>query len=310
MKTKLLLAGLIAMGGLALAGCSTSPNVKGLSSASARRKVADEALSIVSLLDSDGGNNALKRSMKAGDISSITEAEIVEIKTVLGQVDTILANQTGVTSEILESDNSLYQSKMVVTYTDIFAKLSSFDLYFNSKVVDQNEYKNDDDSDEVDTHSDKDDENEITTRLDGILLDNEESYNFIALIEEEVEADESETEVHFELSNDSGFYVKAIQENEVESDEVESKIAYSVYQDNVLVSSYSLKVEQEQNEETEICLKMNGKSYQIEQLIQDGKEFLKVRYTSQTSSARLLFEKVVTVDKTSGTSSVEFVLIK
>lgn len=331
-KQNLLLASVLAVSGLALVGCNSS--FDSLSSKIPMKgEVAEQAVSVVSLLNTNNGANALKRAMYEDDITQLSEDEINDIKAVLGQVDTIIANDNNVVAVAEVSDDVLFDYKMTITYTDIYSKSSDYILYFNQTIYDNGEEAdvadegdgdetNDpaplrengdgyDHSDDWDDHHQWDrDTDETVTYMQGILLDGESRYNFLAVTVEEVEEDETESSANFMLYNEAGFVIKAEQETEVEiSGETEREISYSIFNGETLVSHYSLEVEIEA-EEIGIRLVMDGKKYRIHQRVIDGHTYLMVKFADATSEARLKFEKVVTIDAETGAESVEYVLIQ
>lgn len=322
MKTKLLASTLLIMGALAMGGC-TSSFEKPLSSI-ANEKIASQSLSTLSLLNGPQGSAALKRALLSNQSVNLTEQEINDIKSVLGQVDTILTNQTGVTTLVIESPQEAYEFGLLVTYTDIFAHSSSYSLFYNQvKTVDhdleETEEKVDDGvEDEIEPeesnggprYGQHDDEIKNKTWLEGILISEEATYNFTSLVKEEIEDDEYETKVHFKLFNDTGFYVKAMQETEVEEDEIESRIRYTVFDGETVITSYCLKVEEEADENAEIKLRLDDKVYFIEQIFVEGKEYLDVKYSDGVTEAHILFEKVISIDELTQEEIVDFVIVE
>lgn len=315
MKKQILFASLVMLTGMALTGCGASGD--GPISQIASNKIATQSMSALSLVNSTSTTGALKRALLGHSAAVLTDDEIKDIKDVLGQVDTILANNTGVTSVDKASDDPLYEFCSDVTYTDIYNNSSTYTLYFNS--VTQEDVDLDEKGEnashqhgEHDGEGHKDDGNEVKTitNLEGILVSGEETYNFTSMIKEEIEEGEQETKVHFKLFNDSGFYVKAMQESEIENGEVESKIRYTVFDGTSVVTSYCLKVEQEVGEDAEIKLQMNNQTFRIKQIFENEIEYLKVRYTSDGVEAKLLFQKVITVDDVTGESTIDFVIVE
>jgi len=320
MKVKLLTSALLILGGMALAGCTSSQEVP--LSAAANNEIASQSLSTFSLLNTPQGATALKRALLSDQAIDLTEQEIADIKAILGQVDTILANQTGVTSEVIASTQEGYEYGLLVTYTDIFANSSSYSLFYNQTanrdedlcdgeceaIGDQSGYRHGQ-GDENDEHGNND---KIKTMsfLNGILISGEETYQFTSIVKEEVEGDETETKVNFKLFNDAGFFVKAMTETEIENDEVESRIRYTVFDGETVVTSYCLKVEQGADENAEIKLRLDDKVYFIEQLFVEGREFLDVRYSIDDVTTHILFEKVVTIDDVTQSEVVEFIIVE
>ncbi|MFA6675558.1 MAG: hypothetical protein WCS49_01615 [Bacilli bacterium] len=129
MKTKLIAAALLALGGISLGACA-STTADPLSQ-EANDEIALQSLSTLSLVNNDTGVSVLRKALLSSDTSALTEEDISDIKAVLGQVDTILANKTGVTSTVIESTDETYAYGLEVTYTDIFSNASSYTLFYN-----------------------------------------------------------------------------------------------------------------------------------------------------------------------------------
>lgn len=340
MKSNKFISGAAIFLGLILAGCtSTSNNNNGnkvILSDNANSKLAVQSLSTLSLVNGDIKTNPLKRALlKPGDASSLTEQEIAEIKAILGQVDTILTNKTGVTSESIASTDEKYANGMRVTYTDIFNVSSTYEMFYNETTIidedldddetndhddkyiannkhDDNDDDSDDDSEDTieDEDNESDSEVETITSLEGILKSGEDTYNFASTVKEESEVGGQESEVNFKLFNDQGFFVKAVQEYEIEDNETESKIHYTIYDGKQVITNYTLKVEQEVGQNAEIRLVMDTKTYRIEQILADGEEFLKVKYMSGTINAHIMFKKVITTNHETQETTVDFVIVE
>ncbi len=300
MKTKnlFLFSLLIASAGM-LSACSNINPDSIFQNPTTENLLGKQSLSVVSLLNND--SSGLLRKMLATS-KEIPQDEVDNIKKILAQVDTILENRTGIVTTEMTSDLADYESALKVTYTDLFNQSSSYTLYFN-KVENITPTRDRDDHDD-------EDEKETVTFLRGILKDDSQVFNFESKVTDEIEGDEKETEVHFRLYNDAGFYILAEVENESETDEVESEIKYTVFDGQKVVTTYSLETEVENNKNPEIKLKINDKRYKIEQIKSDNREFLKVKYSSTTSNAAILFEKVITIDQTTGIQTVEFIIVE
>lgn len=318
MKTKLLASSLLIMGAIAMSGCTSSFDLP-LSSI-ANEKIASQSLSTLSLLNTPQASVALKRALLSDQAVNLTEQEIDDIKSILGQVDIILANQTGVTTLVIESPQEAYEYGLLVTYTDIFANTSSYSLFYNQvKTIDHDLEENEDEiEDEIEPeesyggsrYGQQDGDIKSKTWLEGILVSEDATYNFTSLVKEEFEEDEYETKVHFKLFNDTGFYVKAMQETEVEEDEIESRIRYTVFDGETVITSYCLKVEEEADENAEIKLRLDDKVYFIEQIFAEGKEYLDVKYSDGVTEARILFEKVISIDEETQEEVVDFIIVE
>ena len=314
MKTKLLASSLLIMGALAMSGCTSSFDLP--LSPIANEKIASQSLSTLSLLNTSQGSAALKRALLSDQAVNLTEQEIDDIKSILGQVDTILANQTGVTTLVIESPQEAYEYGLLVTYTDIFANSSSYSLFYNQvKTIDHDLEENEDEIEPEESYGGSrygqhNGDIKNKTWLEGILVSEETTYNFTSLIKEEFEEDEYETKVHFKLFNDTGFYVKAMQETEVEEDEIESRIRYTVFDGETVITSYCLKVEEEVDENAEIKLRLDDKVYFIEQIFVEGKEYLDVKYSDGVTEAHILFEKVISIDELTQEEIVDFVIVE
>lgn len=318
MKTKLLASSLLIMGAMAMAGCASSFDLP-LSSV-ANEKIASQSLSTLSLLNTPQASAALKRALLSDQAVNLTEQEIDDIKSILGQVDTILTNQTGVTTLVIESPQEAYEYGLLVTYTDIFANTSSYSLFYNQvKTIDHDlEETEDETGDEIEPeeshngsgYGQQNGDIKSKTWLEGILVSEDATYNFTSLVKEEFEEDEYETKVHFKLFNDTGFYVKAMQDTEVEEDGTESRIRYTIFDGETVITSYCLKVEEEVDENAEIKLRLDDKVYFIEQIFAEGKEYLDVKYSDGVTEAHILFEKVISIDELTQEEIVDFIIVE
>ncbi|MDD2936594.1 MAG: hypothetical protein PHE42_04965 [Candidatus Methanomethylophilaceae archaeon] len=317
MKTKLLASTLLIMGAVAMGGCASSFETP-LSSI-ANEKIASQSLSTLSLLNTPQGSAALERALLSEQAVNLTEQEIDDIKSILGQVDTILTNQTGVNTLVIDSPQEAYEYGLLVTYIDIFANTSSYSLFYNQvKTVDHDLEETEDEVDDLEPeesyggsgNGQQNGDIKSMTWLEGILVSEEATYNFTSLIKEEIEEDEYETKVHFKLFNDTGFYVKAMQETEIEEDGVESRIRYTVFDGETVITSYCLKVEEEIDENAEIKLRLDDKVYFIEQIFAEGKEYLDVKYSDGVTEARILFEKVISIDEETQEEVIDFIIVE
>ena len=306
------------MGAVAMSGCT--PFFEEPLSSVANEKIASQSLSTLSLLNTPQGSAALKRALLSEQAVILTEQEIDDIKSILGQVDTILTNQTGVTTQVIESPQEDYEYGLLVTYTDIFANSSSYSLFYNQvKTIDHDLEETEDEVEEEiepeksygeSRYGQHDGDIKNMTWLEGILVSEEATYNFTSLIKEEIEEDEYETKVHFKLFNDTGFYIKAMQETEIEEDGVESRIRYTIFDGETVITSYCLKVEQEVDDNAEIKLRLDDKVYFIEQIFAEGKEYLDVKYSDGVTEARILFEKVISIDEETQEEVVDFIIVE
>ncbi|MFA6851855.1 MAG: hypothetical protein WCR34_01650 [Bacilli bacterium] len=348
MKTKLIAATLLALGGIALGACAST--IAEPLSQEANDEIALQSLSTLSLVNNNTGTSILRKALLTSDTSALTEDDITDIKAVLGQVDTILANNTGVTSTVIDSTDEAYAYGLEVTYTDIFNNSSSYTLFYNYVTQEdqdlcdgeqnQNQYQNENqeqnqyqsqgqgtylyqDQNQFENqngyrHGQSDNENGAKnngtiiakTYLAGILLSGEDTFSFTSTIKDMVKDDATETKVNFKLYNDAGFYIKAMQEYTVEDGATESRIRYTVFDGTEIITSYCLRVEQSVDENAEIRLTMDDQFYRITQIIDGDTIYLDVHYSNGEVDAHIYFEKIITVDPETQVESVDFVIVE
>ena len=276
------------MGAVAMGGCASSFETP-LSSI-ANEKIASQSLSTLSLLNTPQGSAALERALLSEQAVNLTEQEIDDIKSILGQVDTILTNQTGVNTLVIDSPQEAYEYGLLVTYIDIFANTSSYSLFYNQvKTVDHDLEETEDEVDDLEPeesyggsgNGQQNGDIKNMTWLEGILVSEEATYNFTSLIKEEIE-----------------------------EDGVESRIRYTIFDGETVITSYCLKVEQEVDDNAEIKLRLDDKVYFIEQIFAEGKEYLDVKYSDGVTEARILFEKVISIDEETQEEVVDFIIVE
>lgn len=200
-----------------------------------------------------GINNAAAE----GDTSDqLSDEEIKLIEEYMVTVQALL-NEGFLSTTETESDLEGYQTKMVVSCTDMLGEKFEYTMYFNETVVEE----------EV-----EEDGLEITSAIEGIMIIGEDTYT----ISGEKEKEEDDYEVKFTASIDENNYIRFKQE--IESDE--QKFVYSLYKNGTLEELSEIKVEIEEDGEQSVkmqCIRDQiRKSFKFQREFEDGIEEIKV----------------------------------
>ncbi len=248
-----------------------------------RNVYAFEAITSVGLLTTLDTNQTVQPIKKA----AADETLISQIKDYLPTVEAALYNQSLMTnSEVLPSDREGYQTKVLISYTDIAMTNQSITMYYNETLM--QDYDDDDD--------DWDDQEE-EYRIDGLIIVNDNEYKMFG----EKELDQDEYEISFTYQVDEDSYVKV--EQEIENDE--SEFNYTVINNKRKVYEYSLEIE---NNEVELEVKdrnLGVEKMEFKFINRNNKTLIiaEIRKTGQKSE--IVFEKVVDAQ----TNTTDYVVI-
>ena len=167
--------------------------------------------------------------------NGLTEEQLNTVNGYMGLVENLLANG-GLSYISLESDRDGYETKQVISFSDLEGNVITYVMYFNSTL------------DYVETDFDDDEEEtEAKYTIEGIMLINDVEYALEGYSEVETSDKESETETYFKVTLADGSYI--IMEQEAEADETE--LVYKVVSDKEVVEKIKFETELE-NGETEI----------------------------------------------------------
>lgn len=268
---KIILTLVIALTGIVLVACVPSSK-ESFSFSSNKEVYGFEAMSAGFLLNNystqenaplANTNQGTLQTLKA---SEVTEEQIEKINEYLGIMEQMLGDEDKPLDVItVESEREGFEHKMVITTKDINFNEIEYVLYYNEI------FKNDEDI--------LDEDDEIESRLEGILVVGENEFEVIG--EKEIEDDEME--ISFEARIDSKNWVRI--EQEIESDEMEFK--YSVCVDGVKnVTKISIEKEKD-----EVKMKLtfaedkNKTQYFFKVETEDNKKVIKIKVVNDELSA-------------------------
>ncbi len=280
---KILTAIVLSIPFFALTGCNNDNSIVKGETAESLAFEATTSLAMMNRL-STNSSSMLKRAYQEP-----TESEIQEITDYLEQIDFILMNDQQFKQESVVSDREDYLYQELITFADFDGEAKTYSLYYNS-------IKESTDIDE------KDDEIEIKTKIQGIAVFEDKTYDFRCHTKVEEERGEKEESVTFTLYEDHDSYVRVEQEVELEDDEYSKEYRYTIVADGQKTYDYRLEYEEEtkhQQLEKEIELKLNDKQFKIKEETREDGAYLRVRYVDKQDEVKysILFKKVIeTVD--------------
>ena len=247
-----------------------------------RNVYAFEAITSVGLLTTLDTNQTVQPIKKA----AADETLISQIKDYLPTVEAALYNQSLMTnSEVLPSDRDGYQTKVVISYTDIAMTNQSITMYYNETLM--QDYDDDDDWDDQ----------EEEYRIDGLIIVNDNEYKMFG----EKELDQDEYEISFTYQVDEDSYVKV--EQEIENDE--SEFNYTVINNRRKVYEYSLEIE---NNEVELEVKdrnLGVEKMEFKFINRNNKTLIIAEIRKASQKSEIVFEKVVDAQ----TNTIDYVVI-
>ena len=334
MKKTKLLVGLFASVAL-IAGVTSCEAIKGThngvnNNLTTQQKQNVEALTGIKLLESTLSNgNMIKRAQAFNDNQEINTEDIEKI---LPSIDVLLSNGSIIESSITEVDTVInettYKFKEVISYKDSELKDATYTLVYNKESIGNDKDDDDDDHDDRRIKETKkegqdnaiapettpettpegkpenhksNDEIKTKEKLVGlVLLSETEHYDFEAMSKTEIEEDEKESKRSFKISIEENSFVKVTEKSEVKEDEKETKFAYKFVKDGKVELDYSLKIEDEKDELTEVTYEVNETEYEVTKFVKDSKEIYKVeREDAHDNEQVFYFEKIINEDGTS-----------
>lgn len=247
-----------------------------------RNVYAFEAITSVGLLTTLDTNQTVQPIKKA----AADETLISQIKDYLPTVEAALYNQSLMTnSKVLPSDREGYQTKVLISYTDIAMTNQSITMYYNETLM--QDYDDDDDWDDQ----------EEEYRIDGLIIVNDNEYKMFG----EKELDRDEYEISFTYQVDEDSYVKV--EQEIENDE--SEFNYTVINNRRKVYEYSLEIE---NNEVELEVKdrnLGVEKMEFKFINRNNKTLIIAEIRKANQKSEIVFEKVVDAQ----TNTTDYVVI-
>lgn len=264
--------------GVSLASCSNSNNSNYLgvnNTINTKQIVGYQMVTSSTLLTNNTTISLVKRAA----------SEIDQTILFLGSLDLALNNsKESLKIESVVSDKEEYQTKEVVSFTDLQNKEANLIIYYNS----------------INNTSVEDDEKEEKNIITGILVKENKEYYFNSIKEIEEEKDESDYEIETKIftSEDKKSYVYTSISRGIETNEIEEEYEYKVIKNNKEVSSYSYSKEVEDNE-IEIELEYDNKEYEVTEFSKDNKQYIKIEEKADDSKKVIkVYEKVTLEDGT------------
>ena len=264
--------------GVSLASCSNSNNsnyLGGNNTINTKQIVGYQMVTSSTLLTNNTTISLVKRAA----------SEIDQTILFLGSLDLALNNsKESLKIESVVSDKEEYQTKEVVSFTDLQNKEANLIIYYNS----------------INNTSVEDDEKEEKNIITGILVKENKEYYFNSVKEIEEEKDESDYEIETKIftSEDKKSYVYTSISRGIETNEIEEEYEYKVIKNNKEVSSYSYSKEVEDNE-IEIELEYDNKEYEVTEFSKDNKQYIKIEEKADDSKKVIkVYEKVTLEDGT------------
>lgn len=267
MKFKKLITGLfclcIMLGCLVVTGCGETP-AKMLSN-------LDDlyGFSMVSSLE-----YALAVNGSVGSAVASAETEQAIVNTIDNYIDILsgyIGGQSPITIVSSDSDNETYKNKLTATVTDFNENTKTFVLYFNEVVTDTLE------------DAEEDDDYEVNTTIEGIMVYDEVNYSFTGT--KEVENDE--VEIDFIINLGSNRTVEVCRETEQNEYEFE----YKVRNGETLVQGCELELEKDSEAvEMELVL-TNGTNeyrYKFAKKENNGSAYIEITYSQTDGSGTII----------------------
>lgn len=261
-----------------------------VTNASTHELFAFEAATGLPLIAELGASSSATALMAPQPLGAVSDDTLLNnIKGYLPSVESaLLGGEELITAVSETSDKSEYANKIVVSYTDLALEKASFTMYFNETAL------VDDDDDDDDWDDKYENDQEVETRIDGIVTFGENTYTIWG--EKEIENDESEVKFVYKMSDTT--YVQIQQEKETG----ESEFEYTVYENGSKVYDYSLEVE---NNQVELKVKdkaaLTSLKMEFTLFVKDNVTYIKAEVKDGTTSYEILFQKVV--DATTGEAS-------
>lgn len=252
----------------------------------------------------------------------ISDEVKTKIESILPSIDLILSNENNFESDIAESDLEEYEIKQTISF-NILDDTENFTLYYNvisEKIDDEDEderiMRHNDSSQTSSSSSNIPPDIEIETKYEGIALIDDTSFPFVGKTESESETEDGETEVETEMemriTTGEKSYIKIKQEIEVEGDNREEEYKYTVVENDVLSLEFAYELENEkEGKETEVKLVLDNVKYEFEAYTNDEGSFIKVKVEGKDDEdSKVIYQKTVLVDETTGESSIIYTLVE
>ncbi|MGN1104543.1 MAG: hypothetical protein ACI4QI_06680 [Candidatus Coproplasma sp.] len=212
----------------------------------------------------------------------LTDEQLATVNSYMGLVENLLANG-GLSYIRTESDREGYETKEVISFSDLEGNVITYVMYYNSDL----EYV------ETDFHHDKE-ETETRYTIEGIMIIDGVEYALEGYSEVETDGDESESETYFKVTLADGSYI--IMEQEAENDETE--LVYKVVSDKKVVEKIKFETEIEDGKtEIKMTVEKDGveTSLKFSEESENGVTYIKV--TAKGGESDVSFKIEVTQDE-------------
>ncbi len=312
--------------GLMLVGCKPAPAIESLVKKETIAMQATIALTLVDGFSASPTMQALRKQM-------IAQPEDPNIP--VATLDVLFNNGVNFNIEKKDSDRIDYKYLDVISFNIDSEEKIEYKLYYN---IDERTDDLDDDSEEMAPVSEStstldhealarrehedDDKNENGERnrnrhrgryykLRGLAIVGEEEYRFMAKNETDVDDDETETEIRLMLWKKEGNFIHIKQEIEIEGTpgdadyEYEEEFFYMVVENGEVVKQFKLELENEDNE-LELKVKIDGVKYEVEYDFVDDKVFINIKVNGDRTYT---YQKIVITDEETGETTVSYALI-
>lgn len=298
------------------------------------------SMSATSLLTQVGSTNTQLSTSPLAlmSYSEITDADIEKINGYLNMFEGLLSDDGVLSTTVTESDLEGYAYKMVVATKSLLGEVETYTMYYNEviisdvtddtsgsgdEIISESSSSTDITSDSTDAPDpldedvkvirefdrEKDDEDEVSTKLEGIMIINDVQYEVIGRKEVEQKEDEVEVKTSFISRIDQKNYVKVTQKLEEEDGETQQKFSYEVVENGIRVSTSEVKVKQE-NENTKIELKIfendQYSKYEFKQVEENGAKMIMIKV--QDNDISLDIKVYVVVDEVTGETTYSYKL--
>lgn len=233
---RLLFVAVLAITGFILIGCGGTKAAK----PAINNDTDLVSYSVVSGLEMIKGGSATRLSLNDSKDEATQPAissNLDQINEYLGLAEKLLSSDDAVQHTEAASDREGYEKMMTISVMDLAGEKTEYVLYYNETYVDVEE---------------EDDELEIETDLEGIVVLGEVEYTLVGEKEVEKEDDEEETTYKFEIRLDANNYVKIEYSEEFEDKEVEKSFKYEAYNNGVKTE---IKVAYENEDDNYILFK-------------------------------------------------------
>ncbi|MFA5471230.1 MAG: hypothetical protein WC219_04210 [Acholeplasmataceae bacterium] len=207
------------------------------------------------------------------------ETSVENAEKFLNLIELFASGKSALLVETEVSDDVLYENMLTFSTIDMLGETVTYTLYYNEKILtdddndDTDDVEEQDEADDIDDAEEQDEEDEKEYAIEGILVYKDQTFEVYG--EKEIEDDEQE--MKFTAFIDENNYVTS--KYELESDE--SKFYIEEVKDGVLYSETEIKIETEDDEqkiELKYILSEDEYDYEFKFEVEDQRPAIKVEY--------------------------------